>query len=48
MDQVNINDLNYQHIQSNEGESRYILDNSDSADLIGPYFYKGISSSCHR
>ncbi len=42
MDQVNIKDLNYQHIQSNEGESRYILDNSDSADLIGPYFYKGI------
>ncbi|WPL38747.1 hypothetical protein [Malacoplasma iowae] len=42
MDQVNIKDLNYQHIQSNEGESRYIIDNSDNADLIGPYFYKGI------
>lgn len=42
IDQINIKDLNYQHIQSNEGESRYIVDNSDTADLIGPYFYKGI------
>lgn len=42
IDEVNLKDLNYMHIQSNEGESRYVIDNKDSADLIGPYFYKGI------
>lgn len=42
MDKVNINDLNYVHVQSNQGESRYIIDNKDSADLIGPYFYQGV------
>lgn len=39
---VEIKDLNYQHVQSNEGESRYIIDNFDDADLIGPYFYNGV------
>ena len=42
MNAVELKDLNYQHVQSNEGESRYIIDNNDSADLIGPYFYKGV------
>lgn len=42
INEVNLTDLNYQHVQSNEGGSRYIIDNSDGADLIGPYFYQGI------
>ncbi|WPL36684.1 hypothetical protein [Malacoplasma iowae] len=42
MDKVNLHDLNYQHVLSNQGESRYIIDNKDSADLIGPYFYQGV------
>ena len=42
MNAVELKDLNYQHVHSNEGESRYIIDNNDSADLIGPYFYKGV------
>lgn len=42
-DKINIKDLSYQHILSNQGESRYVIDNSidDEFNLIGPYFYKG-------
>ncbi len=41
--EVNVEDLDYQHVQSSQGESRYIIDNSieDEHNLIGPYFYKG-------
>ena len=40
---IRVEDLDYQHVQSNQGESRYIIDNSieDEHNLIGPYFYKG-------
>lgn len=39
---INLQDLNYYHVQSNQGQSRYIIDNQDNADLIGPYFYEGV------
>lgn len=40
---ITLEDLDYIHINSNEGKSRYIIDNSveDANDLIGPYFYNG-------
>lgn len=40
---ITLEDLDYIHINSNEGKSRYIVDNSveDTNDLIGPYFYNG-------
>ncbi len=39
---INIEDLSYVHMQSNQGESRYVIDNYDNSNLIGPYFYNGI------
>lgn len=41
--EISIKDLSYQHILSNQGESRYVIDNAmdDEFNLIGPYFYKG-------
>ena len=43
IDNIYMKDLNYQHMYSNQGESRYIFDNryDDEHNLIGPYFYKG-------
>lgn len=40
---IAFNDLDYLHVNTNEGKSRYIIDNNieDSHDLIGPYFYNG-------
>lgn len=45
IDKVYLNDLDgYLHIQSNDGESRYVIDNryDDGNNLIGPYFYDGV------
>lgn len=42
MDKVSNKDLSYVSMKSNEGESRYILDNYDSSNLIGPYQYNGV------
>lgn len=42
IDNVNLSDLSYMHVHSNEGESRYVVDNFDDWNLIGPYFYDGI------
>ncbi|BAC44173.1 hypothetical protein [Malacoplasma penetrans HF-2] len=42
MNSVDNGDLSYVSMKSNEGESRYILDNSDSSNLIGPYLYNGV------
>lgn len=42
LDQINTNDLSYLHVQSNQGNSRYVIDNKDNANLIGPYFYNGV------
>ncbi|BAC44175.1 hypothetical protein [Malacoplasma penetrans HF-2] len=41
---VSLSDLDYLHVQSSQGESRYIVDNqsTDEANLIGPYFYNGV------
>lgn len=43
LNSISTKDMELSHIQSNQGESRYIIDNnvSDEYDLIGPYFYKG-------
>lgn len=40
---VNVKDLDYIHMYTNEGQSRYVIDNSiyDDNNLIGPYFYNG-------
>ena len=40
---ISANDLSYIHVQSNEGKSRYVIDNSvhDNHNLIGPYLYQG-------
>ncbi len=42
-DKINLKDLQYIHIQSNQGKSRYVIDNdkSDPHNLMGPYFYQG-------
>ncbi len=40
-DSVRLDDLDYIHMHSNEGESTYVIDNVDSQNLIGPYFYEG-------
>ncbi len=39
--EVRFDDLDYIHMHSNEGESRYVIDNMDDNNLIGPYFYEG-------
>ncbi len=40
---IDVSNFSYQHVQSNQGESRYVIDNSinDNYNLIGPYFYNG-------
>ena len=44
VDQINIRNFQYQHVYSNEGQARYILDNNiaDNSNLMGPYFYNGV------
>lgn len=42
MSDVDNSDLSYVSMKSNEGESRYIVDNYDSSNLIGPYLYNGV------
>ena len=44
LDDIDVKDLTYQHMFSNDGFSRYIVDNNafnDSHNLYGPYMYKG-------
>ena len=43
LDEINMKDLSYQHVYSNQGESRYVLDvtTGDEHNLMGPYFYQG-------
>lgn len=40
---VNLDDLDYIKMNSNQGNSRCVVDNdlTDSSNLIGPYFYEG-------
>lgn len=44
INKVNLKDTEYIHMYSNEGQSRYVVDNSiyDNNNLIGPYFYNGV------
>ena len=44
LDNIDLSDIPYLHIGSNQGESLYIIDSdkNDDNNLLGPYFYKGV------